>query len=223
MTIDRRFLVLGAPFILGACTTRREELVIETPRFDPYYVAMYGEVQGEPHPVPAIDLSQVDQRFWRREVPYRGRENPGTIVVDPTARYAYLVMENGRAMRYGVGVGKEEGFNLTGIASIGRKAVWPRWTPTQDMIRREPERYGPVAGGLPGGPENPLGPRALYLYRGNRDTLYRLHGTTEPWTIGTQVSSGCIRFLNQDIIDLYGRVPVGATAIVLPSGESVTS
>ena len=223
MTIDRRFLVLGAPFILGACTTRREELAIETPRFDPYYVAMYGEVQGEPHPVPAIDLSQVDQRFWRREVPYRGRENPGTIVVDPTSRYAYLVMENGRAMRYGVGVGKEEGFNLTGIASIGRKAVWPRWTPTQDMIRREPERYGPVAGGLAGGPENPLGPRALYLYRGNRDTLYRLHGTTEPWTIGTQVSSGCIRFLNQDIIDLYGRVPVGATAIVLPSGESVTS
>lgn len=223
MTIDRRFLVLGAPFILGACTTRREELVIETPRFDPYYVAMYGEVQGEPHPVPAIDLSQVDERFWRREVAYRGRENPGTIVVDPTSRYAYLVMENGRAMRYGVGVGKEEGFNLTGIASIGRKAAWPRWTPTQDMIRREPDRYGPVAGGLPGGPENPLGPRALYLYRGNRDTLYRLHGTTEPWTIGTQVSSGCIRFLNQDIIDLYGRVPVGATAIVLPSGESVTS
>jgi lipoprotein-anchoring transpeptidase ErfK/SrfK len=145
------------------------------------------------------------------------------IVVDPSARYAYLVMENGRAMRYGVGVGKEEGFNLTGIASIGRKAAWPRWTPTQDMIRREPDRYGPFAGGLPPGAENPLGPRALYLYRGNRDTLYRLHGTTEPWTIGTQVSSGCIRFLNQDIIDLYNRVPVGSTAIVLPSGESVTS
>jgi lipoprotein-anchoring transpeptidase ErfK/SrfK len=223
MTIDRRFFVLGAPFILGACTTRREELVLETPRFDPYYVAMYAEVQGEPHPVPAIDLSKVDERWWRREVAYRGRENPGTIVVDPDARYAYLVLEGGRAMRYGVGVGKEEGFNLTGIASIGRKAAWPRWTPTRDMIRREPERYGPVAGGMPGGADNPLGPRALYLYRGNRDTLYRLHGTTEPWTIGTQVSSGCIRFLNQDIIDLYGRVPVGSTAIVLPSGQSVTS
>ncbi|MBY0362354.1 MAG: L,D-transpeptidase [Phreatobacter sp.] len=223
MTIDRRFFVLGAPFILGACTTRREELVLETPRFDPYYVAMYAEVQGEPHPVPAIDLSKVDERWWRREVAYRGRENPGTIVVDPDARYAYLVLEGGRAMRYGVGVGKEEGFNLTGIASIGRKAAWPRWTPTRDMIRREPERYGPVAGGMPGGADNPLGPRALYLYRGNRDTLYRLHGTTEPWTIGTQVSSGCIRFLNQDIIDLYGRVPVGSTAIVLPAGQSVTS
>ncbi|WP_296579360.1 L,D-transpeptidase [Phreatobacter sp.] len=223
MTIDRRFFVLGAPFILGACTTRREELVLETPRFDPFYVAMYAEVPGEPHPVPAIDLSKVDERWWRREVAYRGRENPGTIVVDPTSRYAYLVLEGGRAIRYGVGVGKEEGFNLTGIASIGRKAAWPRWTPTRDMIRREPERYGPVAGGMPGGADNPLGPRALYLYRGNRDTLYRLHGTTEPWTIGTQVSSGCIRFLNQDIIDLYNRVPVGSTAIVLPTGQSAMS
>jgi lipoprotein-anchoring transpeptidase ErfK/SrfK len=223
MTINRRFLVLGTPFILGACTTRREELVIDTPRIDPYYAAMYAEVPGEPYPVPAIDLSKVDERWLRREVAYRGREMPGTIVVDPSARYAYLVMENGRAMRYGVGVGKEEGFNLTGIASIGRKAAWPRWTPTQDMIRREPDRYGPYAGGLPPGPENPLGPRALYLYRGNRDTLYRLHGTVEPWTIGTQVSSGCIRFLNQDIIDLFGRVPVGTTAIVLPAGESVMS
>ena len=149
MTIDRRFLVLGAPFILGACTTRREELVLETPRIDPYYAAMYAEVQGEPYPIPAIDLTKVDERWLRREVAYRGREYPGTIVVDPSARYAYLVMENGRAMRYGVGVGKEEGFNLTGIASIGRKATWPRWTPTQDMIRREPDRYGPFAGGLP--------------------------------------------------------------------------
>ena len=91
------------------------------------------------------------------------------------------------------------------------------------MIRREPERYGPYAGGLPPGPENPLGPRALYLYRGDQDTLYRLHGTIEPWTIGTQVSSGCIRFMNQDIIDLFNRVPVGSTAIVLPSGTTVTS
>lgn len=223
MKISRRFLVVGAPFVVGACTTRREELAVRTPQFDPYYVAMYGAVEGEPHPVPAIDLTQVDERWWRREVPYRGREYPGTIVVDPTSRYAYLVMEGGRAMRYGVGVGKEEGFNLTGIATIGRKAEWPRWTPTQDMIRRQPERYGPYAGGLPGGPENPLGPRALYLYRGNRDTYYRLHGTIEPWTIGTQVSSGCIRFLNQDIIDLYRRVPTGTTAIVLPSGTTVTS
>lgn len=223
MSVDRRFLVLGAPFILGACTTRREELAVRTPQFDPYYLAMYSEVSGEPFPIPAVDLTQVDERWWRREVPYRGREHPGTIVVDPTSRYAYLVMEGGRAMRYGVGVGKEEGFNLTGVASIGRKAAWPRWTPTRDMIRREPERYGPYAGGLPGGPENPLGPRALYLYRGNRDTLYRLHGTTEPWTIGTQVSSGCIRFLNQDILDLYGRVPTGSTAIVLPAGTTVTS
>lgn len=219
MTLHRRHFVLGAPLVLGACTARREELALETPRFDPYYTAMYAEVPGEPFPVPAIDLSKVDEQFWRREVAYRGPEYPGTIVVDPTSRFAYLVLEGGRALRYGVGVGKEEGFNLTGVATIGRKAAWPRWTPTQEMIRREPERYGPFAGGLPPGPDNPLGPRALYLYRGNRDTLYRLHGTVEPWTIGTQVSSGCIRFLNQDIIDLFNRVPVGATAIVLPSGS----
>ena len=107
--------------------------------------------------------------------------------------------------------------------TIARKAEWPRWTPTPAMIKREPQRYGPVAGGLPGGAGNPLGPRALYLYRDGRDTLYRLHGTTEPHTIGTMVSSGCVRFLNQDIIDLYGRVPVGTRAVVLTAGGSAAS
>jgi lipoprotein-anchoring transpeptidase ErfK/SrfK len=100
---------------------------------------------------------------------------------------------------------------------VARKAEWPRWTPTPDMIRREPARYARFAGGLAGGADNPLGPRALYLYRDGRDTLYRLHGTTEPWTIGTMVSSGCVRLLNQDIIDLYGRVPVGTRVVVLPA------
>jgi lipoprotein-anchoring transpeptidase ErfK/SrfK len=214
--MNRRHLVLAAPMVLAGCVTRREP-VVEGPRIDPTYLAMYAEVPGEPFPVPAVDLTQVDERFWRREVPYNSPHQPGTIVVDPNARYAYLVMESGRAIRYGVGVGKEEGFNLTGAATIGRKAEWPRWTPTTEMIRREPERYGPYANGMPGGPENPLGPRALYLYRGDRDTLYRLHGTTEPHTIGTMVSSGCVRFLNQDIIDLYRRVPTGTTAVILPS------
>ncbi|CEJ12848.1 putative L,D-transpeptidase ErfK/SrfK precursor [bacterium YEK0313] len=222
--INRRLFVAAAPVVLAGCVTQRPELADTGPRIDPMYRQMYAAIETEPYPIPAVDLSDVDPRFLRQEVAYRTSEQPGTIVVDPSARFAYLVMEGGRALRYGVGVGKEEGFNLTGVATIGRKAEWPRWTPTQDMIRREPDRYGPVAGGLPGGPENPLGPRALYLYRGNRDTFYRLHGTTEPWTIGTQVSSGCIRFLNQDIIDLYGRVPTGTKAVVLPSrrggGES---
>lgn len=176
---------------------------------------MYAAVQGEPFPVPAVDLRRVDPKFYRQEVAYSTPYPAGTIVVDPSARHAYLVMEGGRALRYGVGVGKEEGFNFQGEAVIGRKAEWPRWTPTQAMIAREPERYAQYAGGLPGGPENPLGPRALYIYKGNRDTLYRLHGTTEPWTIGTMVSSGCVRFLNQDIIDLYRRVPTGSRVVVL--------
>jgi lipoprotein-anchoring transpeptidase ErfK/SrfK len=114
-------------------------------------------------------------------------------------------------------VGREEGFTFRGEAIIARKAEWPRWTPTKDMIAREPERYGPYRNGMPGGEGNPLGPRALYLYKDGRDTLYRLHGTLEPRTIGSMVSSGCIRLLNQDIIDLYDRVPVGTKVIVLPT------
>jgi len=186
------------------------------------YVSMYAAVDTEPFPLPAIDLSSVKPEFLRREVAYRTNARPGTIVVDPAARYAYLVQENGRALRYGVGVGKQEGFNFRGGATIARKAEWPGWRPTPDMIRRDPERYGPLRGGLPGGAGNPLGPRALYLYRDGQDTYYRLHGTVEPWTIGTMVSSGCIRLLNQDIMDLYRRVPIGAKVVVLPAGPATS-
>jgi lipoprotein-anchoring transpeptidase ErfK/SrfK len=192
----------------------------EAPAIDPSYLRMYAALDDEPFPVPAVDLREVDPRFWRREIAYATQEQPGTVVVDPGARHAYLVMEGGRAIRYGVGVGKEEAFNFQGAATVGRKAEWPRWTPTRDMIRRDPERYAQYAGGLPGGSGNPLGPRALYLYRNGQDTLYRLHGTVEPWTIGTMVSSGCVRFLNQDIIDLYRRVPVGSRVVVLPASPS---
>ncbi|MFC0190768.1 L,D-transpeptidase [Aureimonas pseudogalii] len=143
-------------------------------------------------------------------------------MVDPNERFAWYVLGNGRAVRYGVGVGRVEAFNFQGDATIAWKAKWPKWTPTPDMIARDPERYGPLRHGLPGGPGNPLGPRALYLHRDGRDTFYRLHGTVEPWTIGTKVSSGCIRLLNQDIIDLYDRVRDGSKAIVLPiRGETM--
>jgi lipoprotein-anchoring transpeptidase ErfK/SrfK len=123
-------------------------------------------------------------------------------------------------MRYAVGVGREEALNFRGSAVIGRKAEWPHWTPTADMIRRMPI-YAHYAAGLPGGIDNPLGARALYLYRGNQDTDFRLHGTIEPETIGTKVSSGCIRLFNHDIIDLYNRVPVGTPVIVLQEGEQM--
>ena len=207
--------MIGLPAVaLAACSTTRTPIV-EEPRIDPYYQAMYGALYDEKFPVEAMDLRRVDPQYWRQEVPYVTSERPGTLVVDTPNRFLYLVMEGGRALRYGVGVGKTEALVFRGTATIGRKAEWPRWTPTSSMIKREPDRYGPYAGGLEGGPTNPLGPRALYLYKNGADTLFRLHGTTEPYTIGTNVSSGCIRLMNQDIIDLYSRVPVGAKVVVI--------
>ncbi|MGY2046565.1 L,D-transpeptidase [Methylobacterium sp. JK268] len=218
MIVKRRSFLLGLPLWAAGCAARREPVaaVAEDP-VDPAFVAMYAAITTEPYPVPAVDPARIPPRFWRREVADPTGQRPGTIVVDPAARHAYLVLEGGRAVRYGVGVGREEAFNFRGTATIARKAEWPGWRPTPAMIAREPERYGPVRDGLPGGEGNPLGPRALYLYRDGRDTYYRLHGTVEPWTIGTTVSSGCVRFINQDIIDLYGRAPIGTTVIVLPA------
>jgi lipoprotein-anchoring transpeptidase ErfK/SrfK len=216
MQLTRRTALAVIPLGLAGCATYQPPGIVGS-QFDPTYLAMYAAVPGEPFPVPAIDLNQVDPRFFRREVEYPGNQPTGTVIVDPNARYLYLVLENGRALRYGVGVGRTEAFNFVGEATIQRKAEWPSWTPTPDMIAREPDRYGPYAGGLPGGLDNPLGARALYLYADGRDTLYRLHGTNEPWSIGRKVSSGCVRLLNQDIIDLYGRVPLGSRVFVLPS------
>lgn len=224
MTISRRRLILGSPLLaVAGCTTINPDPVGLLPHIHPQYAAMYDANQTEAFPVPAVDLTRIDPAFLRREITYDTAEQPGTIVVDTQRRYAYLVRPRGRAIRYGVGVGKEEAFNFEGEAIVARKAEWPRWTPTPNMIRREPERYAPFAGGLEGGPDNPLGPRALYLYKDGRDTLYRLHGTNEPWTIGTTVSSGCVRLLNQDIIDLYRRVPVGTKVVVRPTLSIQTS
>jgi lipoprotein-anchoring transpeptidase ErfK/SrfK len=216
MLINRRLFVIGAPLAVAGCASQ-PVLGPQAAMVDPRYRAMYGEIDGEPHPVDPVDLTQIDEKFLRREISYQSSEAPGTVIVDPSARYAYLIQGGGRAIRYGVGVGKTEAFNFNGVATIGRKAEWPHWTPTGKMIARDPERYGPVAAGMTGGDDNPLGARALYLYRGGKDSFYRLHGTIEPYSIGTMVSSGCIRFLNQDIIDLYNRVPVGAKVIVRPA------
>jgi lipoprotein-anchoring transpeptidase ErfK/SrfK len=220
--LSRRLFMIGLPAVaLAACSSTRTP-VVQEPMIDPYYQRMYGEVIGEPHRVAAMDLRRVDPQWWRQEVPYSTTERAGTLVVDTPARFLYLVLEGGRALRYGIGVGKTEALVFRGTASIGRKAEWPRWTPTKSMIAREPERYGPYAGGMEGGETNPLGPRALYLYKNGNDTLFRIHGTTEPYTIGTNVSSGCIRLMNQDIIDLYARVPVGAKVVVI-NGPAVVA
>jgi lipoprotein-anchoring transpeptidase ErfK/SrfK len=176
--------------------------------------AMYGPVKDGDVTIPAVDVSKIDPRYLRQVVDYKTDQPPGTIVVDPYHRFLYLVMKNGKALRYGVGVAKA-GLQFKGSATIARKAEWPHWTPTPDMIKRQPKLYEPLASGLDGGLKNPLGARALYLFRGGKDTLYRLHGTNQPWSIGHAVSSGCIRLLDQDIIDLYRRVPKGARVVVL--------
>nr|WP_188409087.1 L,D-transpeptidase [Agaricicola taiwanensis] len=148
----------------------------------------------------------IDPAFKRTEIAYDGPHEPGTIVVDTGTRYLYLVQKDGRAIRYGVGVGKE-GFGWKGTEKITRKAEWPDWRPPAEMLKRRPDLPKFMAGG----PSNPLGARALYL--GN--TLYRIHGSNEPWTIGQAVSSGCIRMTNEDVTDLYGRVGVGTKVVVL--------
>ena len=139
---------------------------------------------------------------------------PGTLVVDPRKRFLYLVEDFGVARRYGVGVGRA-GLAWRGRAIIGRKAKWPSWRPTNNMIRREPHKYARYARGVPGGPNNPLGARALYLYRNGRDTMYRIHGTNQPWSIGRAQSNGCIRMLNRHVRDLYMRIPIGTRVVVL--------
>ena len=183
------------------------------------YRRIYARAEGEPFPIPAFNFSRVQPEFLRREVVYRGREPAGTVVVDPRARHLHYVVGDGRAIRYGVGVGRQ-GFAWSGAATINSKQAWPDWYPPREMIERDPKLARSLTElqsgiGMHGGPGNPLGARAMYLWQNNRDTLYRIHGTTEPWTIGTSVSSGCIRMVNQDAIDLYGRVGVGAQVIVL--------
>jgi lipoprotein-anchoring transpeptidase ErfK/SrfK len=166
--------------------------------------------------VPA-NLKKIPAPFRKQLVNYPGSEWPGTLVVDPEHRHLYHVLENQQAIRYGVGVGRE-GFSWAGEAKIGMKRRWPRWLPPIEMVERD-EKAAKWVNGMPGGPENPLGARALYLYANGADTLYRIHGTNDPSSIGKALSSGCIRLLNQDIADLYLRVPVGSKVVVLsPQG-----
>lgn len=222
----KRVAALLMPVLLAACVAAQPQQPFEV-AYSPgahvsaEYLAMYGERPDEQFPLPATDLSEVDPRFLRQEVAYPTREQPGTIIVDTDNRYLYLVRENGRAIRYGIGVGKQ-GMSWRGRATVARKAAWPRWTPTAAMVARDPEKNGPWAGGMQAGLDNPLGARALYLYQGDRDTLYRIHGTSEPWSIGKSVSSGCIRMFNQDIIDLHSRVPTGTTVVVLNRRQLLT-
>ena len=170
---------------------------------EPSYVRVpdYGQ-PGDADP----DHSAVDPKYERQLVAYDGAQPVGTIIIDTTQRFLFLVHGNGRATRYGIGVGRP-GFSWAGVKYISAKREWPDWRPPDDMLRRRPDLPHYMAGG----PQNPLGARAMYL----GSTLYRIHGSNEPWTIGTQVSSGCIRMRNEDVIDLYERVKVGTKVVVI--------
>ena len=166
------------------------------------------------YPIEQVSASSIKPKFRRQLVQYSGTEWPGTIVVDTKNRHLYHVREGGMAMRYGIGVGRA-GFTWAGEAYIARKARWPRWTPPAEMVSRDP-KAAKWALGMPGGPENPLGARALYLFDvSGRDTLYRIHGTNDPSSIGKNLSSGCIRMLNQDIAELHLRVTLKSRVVVL--------
>jgi lipoprotein-anchoring transpeptidase ErfK/SrfK len=172
--------------------------------------------EDDPFPLPPFDYKKLPEAFRPAVVEYTGRQWPGTIIVDTQARQLYLVLQDGKAMRWGCAVGRD-GFRWAGLADVGRKVMWPRWTPPKEMIARSPEK-AKWANGMPGGPENPLGARALYLFQNGNDTLYRIHGTTEPLSIGKNASSGCIRMVNQDVVELYRRVPIGSRVVVLAEG-----
>jgi lipoprotein-anchoring transpeptidase ErfK/SrfK len=168
---------------------------------------LYPEMVSRSRAVPA--------QFRRQMVRYQTNEKPGTIVIDTRQHFLYFVLGNGQAVRYGVGVGRD-GFGWKGAVHVARKAEWPAWHPPAAMIARERRRGHILPARMEGGPNNPLGARALYLHDSKgRDTLYRIHGTSEPWTIGLNVSSGCFRMVNEDVVDLYQRVGVGAKVVVL--------
>jgi lipoprotein-anchoring transpeptidase ErfK/SrfK len=212
-SLARIFAILALPLLAACAGTAKQP---KTPDVVPGYEGIQdGEFFIEP--VPEQYLYDGNRR---EEVDYAGGEEPGTIVVDTNSRKLYLVMEGGRAMRYPIAVGRE-GLSFRGAGVIGRKSEWPAWQPTANMVRTRPDLYAAYAGGLPGGLQNPLGARALYLYRGGRDSLFRIHGTSDAASIGHATSAGCIRLFNQDAIDLYNRAPSGTFVTVRSEAESL--
>ncbi len=215
-TLSRRKFFVGAAcaitgaalpgFALGAT---RQQQIDEMQK----YQEMYQALPNEKFHIPAVDLTQIDAAYLRRFGEYQTTELPGTVVVDTAQRVLFLTLPGGNAIRYGVGIGRA-GFAWSGRALIHHKREWPTWTPPSEMIARQPE-LEEWRNGMPPSLENPLGARALYIYQNGRDTLYRLHGTADAQTIGHAVSSGCVRLLHQDVIDLYNRVPDSTPIIVI--------
>ena len=217
LIIGRRALLGGAASLaalsLAGCATSGPATVAEeTNRIPSDVLAMYAAQPNEQFPLPAARIDVVPPQYWRQVVDDPTGERPGTIVVDTANRFLYLVRDDGKAMRYGVGIGRD-GFAWSGRAQIAYKKAWPTWTPPSEMIGRQPE-LEQYRNGMPPGLGNPLGARALYIFKDGQDTLYRLHGNPDERSIGQAVSSGCVRLLNQDVIDLYERVPSGTPIVV---------
>lgn len=235
--MDLRFVLMlsvSGILVAGCSTTTNdiehvnrgsEQILVETlPDMVPDYgfepVAGYDAINDNGFAIPPVNPKYLNEQTKKTIVNYNGDEAPGTIVVDPHARRLYLVQEGGKALRYGIAVGRE-GLGFKGEAVIGKKAEWPKWRPTQNMLETQPEMYAQYAEGLPGGLNNPLGARALYLYQDNKDTMFRIHGTIDNSSIGRATSAGCIRMFNQDVIDLFEQVPMGAFVKVRTMEESV--
>ena len=213
--VNRRSFLFGSAVGLGAlglglagCATSGGMSRAEAAK-------VYGPVPDEKFPIPAIDVSKLDPKYYRRTVRYDTKEAAGTIIIDPGHYYVYRIEGDGNATRYGANVGRS-GFLWSGEAYVGRKAEWPVWTPPKEMIQRQPEA-GKYAGGMPPGLDNPLGARTLYLYQNGAYTLYTIYSTRIAQSIGTGVSSGCTGLLTQDMIQLYSRTPVGTKVVVLPA------
>lgn len=215
----RAFLAGLSGLVVSGCVSMPEpaapKRVEAAPK--PAVPPMYYAMPDEQFPIPEVDITQLERRFWRQEVDYPSAEKPGTLIVDTPGKYLYHVKTGNRAMRYGIGVGRD-GFSWAGRAIMAYRRKWPRWTPPDEMVARKPslEPYSIANGGMDPGLLNPLGARSLYIHLNGKDTLYRIHGTPETWSIGKAVSSGCIRLINQDVIHLHDQVRDGSPIVVIP-------
>ena len=225
--ISRRHLLLGlglgATALAAGCTTGPRARILGTydggaplPEYDSGGLAAnYGPIEDGGYQIPAINPKRVDPKFFRKTVAYDGKEAAGTLIVDPGNYYVYRVEGDGSATRYGANVGRD-GFRWSGDAYVGRKSEWATWTPPREMIKRQPE-VAQYARGMPGGLENPLGARTLHLYQNGAYTLYTIYASSDPESIGSGVTSGCVGLLSQDMIHLYQRTPVKTKVVVLPA------
>ncbi|WP_457796296.1 L,D-transpeptidase [Methylocystis sp. S23] len=211
--LNRRSFLFGSAAGFGAlglsgCVTSDDMGRAEAAKF-------YAAVPNEKFPIPAVDIGKIDPKYFRRTVRYDTKEAPGTIIVDPKNYHVYRIEGDGYATRYGANVGRP-GFLWSGEVYVGRKAEWPIWTPPKEMMARQPEARQ-YARGMPGGLDNPLGARVLYLYKNGVYTVYTIYSTSDPETIGTGITSGCTGLLSQDMIDLYSRTPIKTKVVMLPA------